>query len=178
MSPPVLPGRVHAPGRPAGAPAEAWPVGPPAAGKEGNRRNLQDHPGPARGSAAGDRRPATGLRQFDSWAAQVLRDKHQEARVPPSPGPEDAVLYAEGYLEQRSALQPGRARQTAETKKREYLWHYHLGRTMPWNGAGNDPRVPPGFQQALKDKWAITPDSSRKRANGESAFGASHSENR
>ncbi len=111
--------------------------------------------------ATGGQPPAYG--SFDSWAAQVLQDKHQEARVPASPEPGDAVLYAEGYLEQRSALQPGRAGQTAETKSREYLWHYHLGRTMPWNGAGNDPRLPPGFQQGLKDKWAITPDKTNER---------------
>ena len=106
---------------------------------------------------------APAYASFDSWAAQVLQDNHQEARVRASPGPEDAVLYAEGYLDQRRALQPGRFRQTAETQSRDYLWHYHLGRTMPWNGAGNDPRLPPGFQQGLKDKWAITPDNSRGR---------------
>jgi len=106
--------------------------------------------------ATGGQPPAYA--SFDSWAAQVLQDKHQEARVPASPEPGDAVLYAEGYLEQRSALQPGRASPAGEKLSREYLWHYHLGRTMPWNGAGNDPRLPPGFQQGLKDKWAVTPD--------------------
>ena len=103
---------------------------------------------------------------FNAWASQVASDNQSEALLPGDPTPEDAVLYAEGYLDQRQALQPGRQARAPDKDRRQYLWAYHLGRIMPWNGGGNDPRLPPGFQQGLRDGRAITPNTCRERSRG------------
>ena len=59
---------------------------------------------------------------FDGWASQVLKDGGLGDRVetmrPGPPLPDDAVLYAEGYLEQRRELQANRPPAPPEENQR------------------------------------------------------------
>ena len=116
---------------------------------------------------ARDLHEASGLEQpagcFDSWANQVLKDRNQEEpdTLPSSCRPADAVAYAQGYLEQRKALQPNRPALPPAGDSEEYCWQYHLGRTLPWNGAGNDPHLHEAFQLGLKDRKALCDQGKR-----------------
>ena len=72
---------------------------------------------------------------FDGWASQVLKDwasgDRVETGLPGSPLPDDAVLYARGYLAKRRDLQANRPPAPPEEESLRYHWDYHLGRTMP-----------------------------------------------
>ena len=104
--------------------------------------------------AAGFRDPNA---TFDSWATQVLKDRGDEDHcgLPGRSGPGDAAEYAQGYLDQRRMLQPKRPAAPSQEEAQEYFWQYHLGRTITWNGAGNDPHLSKGFQLGLKDKRTL-----------------------
>ena len=81
---------------------------------------------------------------FDSWCTRYLsHDRSPKPELPLKSTPRDAPLYAQGYLAERQALQ---------------------GRLLTWNIAGNDPRLPLGFQQALADRRSLATreDKSRK----------------
>ena len=98
---------------------------------------------------------------FDGWASQVLKDMASgdcvETGLPGPPLPDDAVLYAEGYLEQRRELQAHRPAPPPEEEALQYYWDYHLGRIMTWVGAGNAPNLGAGFQQGLADRRSLEP---------------------
>ena len=98
---------------------------------------------------------------FDGWTSQVLKDwasgDRVETGLPGPPLPDDAVLYAEGYLEQRREPQANRPPAPPEEENIRYHWDYHLGRIMPWKGAGNDPSLGAGFQQGLADRRSLEP---------------------
>ena len=104
-------------------------------------------------------------RSFESWASQVLKDHgdQEDSALPDSSDPADALAYAQGYLDQRKALQPKRPTSRSNGDIEDYAWQYHLGRTITWNGASNDPRLSEGFQQGLKDKREITPNSCKEK---------------
>jgi len=119
-------------------------------------------------SLARDLQEASGPEQptssFDSWASQVLKNREygETDTLPSSCNPGDAVDHAQGYLEQRKALQPNRPELPPAGDSEEYCWQYHLGRTLPWNGAGNDPHLHEAFQLGLKDRRALC-DQGRAR---------------
>ena len=72
--------------------------------------------------------------------------------LPTSSLPQDTPVYARGYLDQRRILQAKRPPPPAEAGNILYHWDYHLGRLMPWKGAGNDPKLGSGFQLGLADQ--------------------------
>ena len=94
---------------------------------------------------------------FESWAYQVLKHPSygDDSTLPTSSTPTEAAAYAHGYLEQRRALQPKRPPAPPPEKAEQYNWQYHLGRTLTWNGASNDPRLSEAFQLGLKDRRAL-----------------------
>lgn len=98
---------------------------------------------------------------FDGLASQVLKawgaGDLAETALPGPPLPADAVLYAQGYLEQRRELQANRPPAPPEREAKRYHWDYHLGRIMPWTGAGNDPNLTAGFRQGLADRRTLEP---------------------
>ena len=106
---------------------------------------------------------------FDGWASQVLKAFGTGARVdtplPGPPVPGDAILYAQGYLDQRRELQPNRPPPPPEEESLQYHWDYHLGRIMTWIGAGNSPNLTPGFRQGLADQRSLNPRKPRCPSN-------------
>ena len=106
---------------------------------------------------------------FDGWACQVLKGMASgdrvETELPGPPLPDDAVLYADGYLEQRRELQANRPAPPPEEEALQYYWDYHLGRIMTWIGAGNAPNLGAGFQQGLADQRALKPLKPRCLSN-------------
>ena len=106
---------------------------------------------------------------FESLATQVLKDWGTRGSVktplPGPPLPADAVLYAQGYLEQRRQLQQNRPSAPPDKEVQRYHWDYHLGRIMPWIGANNDPKLGPGFQQGLADQRSLNPRKPRRLSN-------------
>ena len=112
-------------------------------------------------SLARDLQEASGLNEptatFDSWAGHILRDRShgEQSTLPTSSSPADAASYAQGYLDQRRTLQPKRPAAPSPEQAEEYAWQYHLGRTITWNGAANDPRLSDAFQLGLKDRRTL-----------------------
>ena len=119
-------------------------------------------------SLARDLQEASGLEKpigsFDSWVSQVLRDRQDEkdCALPKSSRPGDAAAYAQGYLDQRRILQPKRPPAPPTEEAEEYSWQYHLGRTITWNGGGNDPHLSEGFQLGLKDRRTLCAHGKRR----------------
>ena len=99
------------------------------------------------------------INTFAAWASAVLSDKTDTVAtgLPTSSTPQDAPAYAQGYLDQRRDLQANRPAAPPHEELPTYYWDYHQGRIMPWNGAGNDPRLSPAFQQGMADQRALTP---------------------
>ena len=71
--------------------------------------------------------------------------------------PRTPPTYAQGYLDQRRLLPPHRPPPPHKDDTLAYHWDYHLGRIMPWNGAGNDPNLSTAFQLGLADQRALQP---------------------
>ena len=67
---------------------------------------------------------------FDSWASQVLKERGygEDSILPTNSTPADASAYAQGYLDQRRALQPKRPAPPPAEEAEGYSWQYHLGR--------------------------------------------------
>ena len=94
---------------------------------------------------------------FESWSGQFLKDREhgENCALPTSLCPGDAAAYAQGYLDQRRTLQSKRPPAPPADEAEQYSWQYHLGRTITWNGAGNDPHLSEAFQLGLKDRRTL-----------------------
>ena len=109
-----------------------------------------------------DLQAAAGLQDhlldFEGWVSELTGSaKHpQDCGLPHSQGPEAAVSYAQGYLEERRKLQPSRPAAPEEGEgRRQYLWDYHQGRQVAWNVPGNDLKLSPAMQLGLADRRAL-----------------------
>ena len=45
----------------------------------------------------------------------------------------------------------------------QYHWDYHLGRLLPWVGAGNDPHRSLASQLGLADQRALNPEPGKRQ---------------
>ena len=97
------------------------------------------------------------LLDFEGWVSELTGSaRHpQDCGLPDSQGPEAAVSYAQGYLEERRKLQPGRPAAPEASSCRQYYWDYHQGRQVTWNVPGNDPKLSPALQLGLADRRAL-----------------------
>ena len=96
-------------------------------------------------------------RTFDTWASRYLSyNKDQKPEVPERSTPQDAPLYAQGYLDERIELHPNRPALPQDERLWQFCWDYHQGRHLTFNIAGNDPHLPPGTQLGIADRRALT----------------------
>ena len=109
-------------------------------------------------------------RTFESWAGIVLSNKQEtkDPGLPTASTPEDAPLYAQGYMVERQTLQPKRPPLPGDEDIFQFCWDYHQGRLLTWNIAGNDPGLPLGIQLAIKDRRAVTTADPAGRPSGKS----------
>ena len=146
------------------APAQAYAVRPALPGAPGTLRQLPRPPQLA-GQRPASAEPAQDPASFDSWCTRYLsHDRSPKPDLPLKSTPRDAPLYAQGYLVERQTLQPQRPPLPGDEDVWQFCWDYHQGRLLTWNIAGNEPRLPTGFQQALADRpsLATREDKSRK----------------
>ena len=117
---------------------------------------------------ARDLQEACGLNHpsgsFKSGSRQVLKEciRGETSLLSISSCPGDAAAYVRGYLDQRRMPRPKRPAAPLAKEALEYCWQYHLGRTITWNGAGNDPHLSEAFQLGLKYKRELCKNGKKR----------------
>ena len=101
----------------------------------------------------------TPLETFGTWASTILSYQADKppTGIPTASLPQDAPHLRPGLPGPARLLPPHRPPPPHKDDTLAYHWDYHLGRIMPWNGAGNDPNLSTAFQLGLADQRALQP---------------------
>ena len=128
--------------------------------RQGRADRYTEHLNSLTGDLQGTHAQPEEVTSFNSWATRYLSYDHSKRpELPDRSTPRDALLYAQGYLDQRRELQPTRSTLPEADELWQFCWDYHQGRHLTFNIAGNDPRLSAGIQLGIMDRRALAATS-------------------